>query len=144
MFDTSSLGQTDNTMRPSAFQLAILTLAGSIHAHPATRSPPVALRQTDAQFEITSLSENLPVGPPYGTGNIATTLALTVSYPDPNGVSGMLSTTCSYTWHVGVLNGTDWTTCLDPALQWRLPAADYTSGTNFSVELFETLTATDG
>lgn len=130
-------------MRTSAFQIAIVTLAGSIHAHPTTR-PPLGLRQTDAQFEITSLSENLPVGPPYGTSNIATTLALTVSYPDPTGASGILSTACSYTWSVAVLSGTEWTTCTDPALQWRLPAANYTSGTNFLVELFETLTATDG
>lgn len=145
LFNTQNRGNSvniDNTMRPSAFQLAIVTLAGSIHAHPTTGLP-LGLRQTNAQFEITSLSENLPVGPPYGTGNIATTLALTVSYPDPTGVSGMLSTTCSYTWPVGVLNGTDWTPCMDPALQWRLPAADYTSGTNFLVELFETLTASD-
>lgn len=130
-------------MRASALKLAIVALAGSTVAHPTTTSS-IGLRQTDAQFEITSLSEDLPVGPPYGTGDIATTLTLTISYPDPHGAGGILSTTCSYTWPVGVLNGTDWTNCADPALQWRLPVADYTSGTNFLVELFESLTTQDG
>lgn len=130
-------------MRASASSLALLPLAGFVLAHPATRSS-LALRQTTPEFEITALSENLPVGPPYGTGDIATTLALTVSYPDPAGTDATLSTTCSYTWPVGVLSGTDWTPCADPALQWRLPAANYTSGTNFLVELFETVTAADG
>lgn len=130
-------------MHPSALKLAVVALAGSISAHPTINSPH-GPRQTDAQFGITSLSENLPVGPPYGTGDIATTLTLTISYPDPSGASGVLSTTCSYTWPVGVLHGTDWTKCADPALQWRLPVANYTSGTNFLVELFESLTPQDG
>lgn len=130
-------------MRLSFSILNLLPLGGRILARPATGSS-LGLRQTTTQFEITALSQNLPVGPPYGTGDIATTLALTVSYPDSMGTNAILSTTCNYTWPVGVLNGTDWTQCADPALQWRLPAAEYTSGTHFVVELFETVTATDG
>lgn len=130
-------------MHFTAYSLLLLPLSGSVLSQPTTRSA-LQRRQTTTQFEITALSQNLPVGPPYGTGDIATTLAITVSYPDPAGTSDALSTTCSYTWPVGVLDGTDWTVCDDPALQWRLPAANYTSGTNFLVELFETVTASDG
>lgn len=126
-----------------AIPFALSYLFGSAFGLPTTVSS-IEARQTEPQFEITALSENLPVGPPYGTGDIATTLALTISYPDPTGAEATLSTTCSHTWPVGVLGGTGWTSCLDPALEWRLPVANYTSGKNFLVELFETVTAADG
>ncbi|CAN8099911.1 unnamed protein product [Discula destructiva] len=124
--------------------LALLSLVTSITARPTTDSGLDSRQESTDQFEITALSQNLPVSGPYGTGDIATTLALTISYPDPAGSNTRLSTKCSYTWPVGVLNGTEWTDCEDPAVQWRLPAAEYTSGTNFLVELFETLDAADG
>lgn len=130
-------------MRSYAPGLILSTLVVPSFSHPTSRLP-LGLRQAAPQFEITALSENLPVGPPYGTGDIETTLTLTIAYPDPIGTDATLSTTCSYTWPVGVLNGTNWTACGDPALEWRLPASNYTSGTNFLVELFETITATDG
>lgn len=130
-------------MHSSPLSLALLPLAATVLAHPMAGSklPP---RQTTPQLEITALSQNLPVSGPYGTGAIATTLSLTISYPDPAGTDATLSTVCSHTWPVGVLNGTDWADCADPALQWRLPAFQYVGGTNFLVELFETVTAADG
>lgn len=130
-------------MSTSSLSLFTLALASTVLAAPTTKSI-LKTRQTTPQFSITALSQNLPVGPPYGTGAIATTLSLTVSYPDPAGSDATLSTVCSYTWPVGVLNGTDWTDCQDASLQWRLPAAEYVGGTDFLVELFETVAAADG
>lgn len=133
-------------MYTSPLPLATLALASTILAHPTT-NPILTPRQTTPQFQITALTELLPVGPPYGTSDtFAASIALTVSYSDPAGSDATLSTACSYTWPAGVtaLNGTDWAGCQDAALQWRLPAAEFVGGTNFVVELLESVTAADG
>ncbi|KAI8626764.1 hypothetical protein F5Y19DRAFT_216313 [Xylariaceae sp. FL1651] len=100
-------------------------------------------RQTTHEFDITALNGRFPTDGPYGTGPIASSLSITVTYPDPSSTSGAnLSTTCSYAWPASIAPGpTDWTVCQDPSVQWRLPANGWTNSGNYRVEVYQTLTA---
>ncbi|KAI0397365.1 hypothetical protein F5Y17DRAFT_455026 [Xylariaceae sp. FL0594] len=92
-------------------------------------------------FEITALSGTFPSTGPYGTGPIASSLQITLSYPSPDdATNASATTTCSYSWPSTTPPGpTDWTECADPSLQWRLPADGWTGVGNYVVEVYECL-----
>ncbi|KAF2714498.1 hypothetical protein K504DRAFT_5167 [Pleomassaria siparia CBS 279.74] len=95
------------------------------------------------EFSITSLSATLPIDGPQGTGPIDSNIGITVAYPDAASTSGAnSSTTCSFAWPASTPPGpTDWTPCVDTALEWRLPANGWTSQRNYRVEIYQTLTS---
>ncbi|GAP90750.1 hypothetical protein SAMD00023353_5200880 [Rosellinia necatrix] len=95
------------------------------------------------EFDLTELHGSFPTDGVYGTGPIASSLSITVSYPDPSSNNGAnLTTSCSYAWPASIAPGpTDWTTCQDPSVEWRLPEKGWTSYRNYRVELYQTLTA---
>ncbi|KAI0903225.1 hypothetical protein F4823DRAFT_308242 [Ustulina deusta] len=100
-------------------------------------------RQVIHEFDLTELHGSFPTPGVYGTGAIASSLSITVTYPDSSSTSGAnLTTTCSYAWSASTGPGpTDWTACGDASVQWRLPTDGWSSDGNFRVELYQTLTA---
>jgi hypothetical protein len=101
-------------MRTASFLTAAAALTGS------------ALAQNPVN--ITALSANLPVGPPYGyTGQ--TSLSVTVSH-----TTG--TTTCSTSWPGTPAPFTTWAACADPSVQWRVPTPGWTGGASFEVDLY--------
>ncbi|KAI1359935.1 hypothetical protein F5Y08DRAFT_318346 [Xylaria arbuscula] len=100
-------------------------------------------RQVTNEFDLTELHGTFPTSGVYGTGPIDSSLSVTVTYPDPSSTTGArLSTTCSYAWPASIGPGpTDWTTCTDASVQWRLPADSWTSYGNYRVEVYQTLTS---
>ncbi|KAI0123925.1 hypothetical protein BJ170DRAFT_637589 [Xylariales sp. AK1849] len=120
-------------MHTSTLLSTMLTLASSVLAQ-------------QPQFEITALTSSLPVGPPYGTGNIDFSIRITVTYPEPTFLTNeTLSTTCSHIWPAGTSPGpTDWAACQDALVQWRLPSDGWTNDANYKVEFFETLDGASG
>ncbi|KAH6646226.1 hypothetical protein BKA67DRAFT_96879 [Truncatella angustata] len=124
-------------MHSSGILTSVLAVVPLALSHP--------LNTRDAQdFTITSLSATFPYPyPPYGLDSVDSFVSIAVSYPDVSSTSGgTLSTTCRVDWPAGTSPGsTNWTTCGDGALQFRLPADGWTSTTNFGVELFETVSA---
>ncbi|KAJ8115614.1 hypothetical protein ONZ43_g4629 [Nemania bipapillata] len=112
-------------------------------ALPAAFTHPLKSRDAP-EFVITDLGATFPYPQgPYGVPSVNSNLVISVTYPDPSSTTGAtLSTTCSLNWPKGTDPApTEWTPCADPALQFRLPADGWTSTTNFTVELWETLTA---
>ncbi|CAJ2511269.1 Uu.00g068940.m01.CDS01 [Anthostomella pinea] len=89
------------------------------------------------EFDITALSGTLPEGGPYGTSpSLTSSLIITVTYPSPADAATRLTTTCSTQWPATAPGPTDWATCADGALQWRLPEKGWTSDLNFRVEVY--------
>ncbi|KAI1118099.1 hypothetical protein F5Y14DRAFT_401059 [Nemania sp. NC0429] len=121
------------TMR-SLFSLALaLPLASALPVEP--RDAP--------QFVITDLKATFPYPDgPYGVPAVDSFVNMAVTYPDPSSPTTATTTTsCRLAWPRGIDPGpTAWTPCADPALQVRLPADGWTRTTNFTVELWETLT----
>ncbi|KAI0878533.1 hypothetical protein GGS24DRAFT_443242 [Hypoxylon argillaceum] len=104
---------------------------------------PLESRDTP-QFVITDLGATFPYpNSPYGDPSVNSNLVISVTYPDSSSTTGAtLNTTCSLNWPEGTDPApTEWAPCADPLLQLRLPADGWTSTTNFTVELWETLTA---
>ncbi|KAI0466928.1 hypothetical protein F4859DRAFT_526201 [Xylaria cf. heliscus] len=104
-----------------------------------------ALHSRDApEFTITDLGATFPYPfPPYGLPSVNSFVEISVTYPDPtSSVGTTLNTTCSVGWPEGTDPGpTEWTLCASPSLQFRLSPDGWTSTTNFTVELWETLTS---
>ncbi|KAF2972546.1 hypothetical protein GQX73_g901 [Xylaria multiplex] len=100
-------------------------------------------RQAVHEFDLTGLAGSFPTDGVYGTGPIASSLSITITYPDPSSTDGEnLTTTCSYSWPSSTAPGpTDWTECQDSSVQWRLPTNGWTNRGNYRVELYQTLTA---
>ncbi|KAI1160049.1 hypothetical protein F5B18DRAFT_634295 [Nemania serpens] len=124
---------TASAMR-SLFPLAFALPLASAH--------PVEPRDAP-QFVITDLGATFPYpNSPYGVPSVDSVLTISVTYPDPSSpTESTLSTTCSLNWPKGTDPApTAWTPCVDPALQLRLPTDGWTRTTNFTVELWETLT----
>ncbi|KAI0871778.1 hypothetical protein GGS24DRAFT_503445 [Hypoxylon argillaceum] len=98
-------------------------------------------RQTDHEFDITALNGRFPTGGPYGTGPIASSLSITINYPDASSTTGaILTTTCSYSWPASTPPGpTDWSVCEDTSVQWRLPTDGWTNFVNYRVEVYQTI-----
>lgn len=119
--------------------MAALTLVTSLFLTSALAAP-LQSRQTQ-DFQITALSASLPTSGTYGSGPRDSSLQITLSYPDPSSENATLSTTtCSVAWTKDEGPGaTDWATCEDSSVQWRLPASGWISQTNFLVDVFETL-----
>ncbi|KAI1818193.1 hypothetical protein GGS20DRAFT_344925 [Poronia punctata] len=123
---------------------SLRNLASIVSFLPLALSAPTHKRETAQEFQITALNGRFPTDGPYGTGPIASSLSITISYPDSSSSAsnGVLSTTCSYSWSSEIAPGpTAWSACEDPSLQWRLPAAGWTSTRNFRVEVYEGLQA---
>ncbi|KAI0481071.1 hypothetical protein GGR56DRAFT_303715 [Xylariaceae sp. FL0804] len=100
---------------------------------------PVLVQTSD--FNITALSATLPEDGPYGSGPIASSMSITLSYPSSSDAA-ISTTTCSTSWASGDSPGpTDWSDCADASLSWRLPTDGWTSQTNFRVEVFQTLSS---
>jgi hypothetical protein len=94
-------------------------------------------RQATQQFEIPVLYGKFPVGGPYGTGPIDSSLTITVTYPSGDDA---FNTTCSYNWPAITPPGpTDWTVCEEPSVQWRLPADGWSNVANYRVQLYKSL-----
>ncbi|KAI0183258.1 hypothetical protein EV127DRAFT_447654 [Xylaria flabelliformis] len=94
------------------------------------------------EFVITNLGATFPYPiPPYGLPSVNSFIDISVTYPDPTSSTGNnLNTTCSAVWPEGTDPApVDWTACASSSLQFRLPADGWTSTTNFTVELWETL-----
>lgn len=111
-------------------------------ALPLASAHPVEPRDAP-QFVITDLGATFPYpNSPYGVPSVDSVLTISVTYPDPSSpTESTLSTTCSLNWPKGTDPApTAWTPCVDPALQLRLPTDGWTRTTNFTVELWETLT----
>ncbi|KAK6067499.1 hypothetical protein SCUP515_10101 [Seiridium cupressi] len=116
-----------------------LTLSASLLLT-STLAIPLQSRQTQV-FQITALSARFPTDGTTGTGPIDSEISITLTYPDPSSTDANLTTTCSYAWPASPGPGpTNWTTCADSRVQWRLPEKGWTSDTNFRVQVFETLT----
>ncbi|KAI0969001.1 hypothetical protein F4678DRAFT_177068 [Xylaria arbuscula] len=100
-------------------------------------------RQVLHEFDLTELHGTFPTAGVYGTGPINSSLGVTITYPDPSSTNGSnLTTTCSYAWPASDGVGpTDWTTCEDPSVQWRLPTNGWSNYNNYRVEFYQTLTA---
>ncbi|KAJ2987090.1 hypothetical protein NUW58_g4694 [Xylaria curta] len=99
-------------------------------------------RQVAHEFNLTGLTGTFPTSGVYGTGPIDSSLSITVTYPDASSTNdASLTTTCSYGWPASIGPGpTNWTTCQDSSVQWRLPASNWKSFGNYLVELYQTLT----
>ncbi|KAI1346732.1 hypothetical protein F5Y01DRAFT_265266 [Xylaria sp. FL0043] len=99
-------------------------------------------RQVLHEFDLTGLYGSYPTSGVYGSGPIASSLSVTITYPDPSSTSGAnLTTSCRYDWPASIAPGpTDWSVCADPSVQWRLPEKGWTNYANYRVEFYQTLT----
>lgn len=106
---------------------------------------PLEQRDITQEFNITSLHGKFPSADPYGTGPIDSNLDITITYVDPKSTTGeIINTTCSYSWpKIVTPGGTDWTSCKDSSVEWRLPKEDWYSCYWFRVQVYQTL-ASDG
>ncbi|KAI0189279.1 hypothetical protein F4808DRAFT_44602 [Astrocystis sublimbata] len=96
------------------------------------------------EFVITNLQATLPTAPgPYGLTKVDSSINISVTFPDPaSGTGGTLGTTCNASWPKGTPPApTEWTTCTNSALQFRLPALGWKSDADFTVEFWEPLTS---
>ncbi|KAI1424315.1 hypothetical protein F5Y12DRAFT_462028 [Xylaria sp. FL1777] len=120
----------------------ISTLTPIISLLPLALAAPYGRRQLH-EFDLNSLLGTFPTAGVYGTGPIDSSISITVTYPDPSSTSGAnLTTSCSYAWPASIGPGpTNWTTCEDSSVQWRLPEKGWTAYNNYRVELYQTLTA---
>ncbi|RWA12858.1 hypothetical protein EKO27_g2234 [Xylaria grammica] len=120
---------------------AISTLTPIVSLLPLALAIPHG-RQVVHEFDLTELHGTFPTNGVYGTGPIDSSLSISVTYPDPSSDSGAnLTTTCSTAWPASIGPGpTDWATCEDSSVQWRLPADGWSSYGNYRVELYQTLT----
>lgn len=117
------------------------TLAWSVL--PLALALPLESRDVAAQFTITDLQATFPYPEgPYGDPEVDSFVNIHVTYPDPASDSGAtLSTPCSVSWPRGTDPGpTDWSVCDDPSVQFRLPSDGWVRTTNFTAEIWQTLT----